>query len=302
MSERVTKTCIECGRPVEVSRQAVDFLSGAMMAQLRARFSDSGPVAKIEAAICDDCNRKQIEAIRAADVAEMDAHNEARRWRAMGIADSTVEEAEGVHPLIQPFVDMGNPPAGKHLHPLMQMFLDGRLIAGSESRGSLFMCGPTGNGKTTIAVQMLRELYRSTGTDFVYREEGNMIANLKRFREEVDRTGRTVADEERDLLRTTPVLVIDDFGSQTPTEFVSSVTFSILDARYQNQNLKTILISNARSLDALENDPRAKHIDGRIARRIRDWCVVAELSEWERSYNTWVEDQRRRRQRSQGAA
>ena len=85
------------------------------------------------------------------------------------------------------------------------------------------------------------------------------------------------------LIRTTPCLIIDDLGVETPTPFTQRTLFDILNYRY-NENLQTIITSNF-TLEKLQtrlSDSQLGLISyegKRIIRRIKAICQEIELTE-----------------------
>ncbi len=67
-----------------------------------------------------------------------------------------------------------------------------------------------------------------------------------------------------------PALVIDDFGIHNESDWVNSVLYDLIDARYEN-NLLTIITSND-PLDAWKELAK-----GRVYSRLREICIEIQI-------------------------
>ena len=123
---------------------------------------------------------------------------------------------------------------------------------GLEPGQSAFLHGSTGTGKTYLAAAML-----SGHGKFTAVVSADLMAKIK----------EAISNPERSVwgvlsgYKTSDYLLIDDLGSETPTDYALENIFMILDHRYRN-DLPTVITSNL-DLDAL-----AVKLDDRIASRI----------------------------------
>lgn len=117
---------------------------------------------------------------------------------------------------------------------------------------SLSLLGPTGCGKTWLAVKLLtditHELFRGRFAD-------STLA-IEQIKDEFtsDYRGKTMRE-----LSTIPVLLLDDLGAERGTEYQVEQIGLILRARY-NAQLLTIITSNAAKIDDV--------VESRIASRL----------------------------------
>jgi DNA replication protein DnaC len=112
---------------------------------------------------------------------------------------------------------------------------------------SLLLFGPSGTGKTHLAVGMLHELAR-TGRlyDRVY---GRLHARFATVPELLDELRESVrypqGDDPLRPLFTVPLLVLDDLGTEKPTEWVVDRLYVLINHRY-GAELPTLVTTNYR--------------------------------------------------------
>ena len=117
-----------------------------------------------------------------------------------------------------------------------------RLFGEGKSQG-IYFHGGTGSGKTLLSCAILNELIRLYQKPVKYAKISRDILGKLRasFNPNSDSYGEGRKIEEE--LARIPVLVIDDFGVHRESEWVNSVLYDLIDARYEN-NLLTIITSN----------------------------------------------------------
>ena len=107
----------------------------------------------------------------------------------------------------------------------------------------LYLSGGTGCGKTLLSCAILNELLRFHKVSVRYAKINRDI--LSRIRASYNPNsgiyGESVRIEKE--LGTVKALVIDDFDTYKETEWIQSVLYDLIDARYEN-NLLTIINSN----------------------------------------------------------
>jgi len=172
------------------------------------------------------------------------------------------------------------------------------IITNSEAQG-LYLCGDVGTGKTLLAAAIANQLIFShlvarakhNDTIFIsyadgYRHSSPAQISPVRFFSTADLFQRIrasfnfnyadcdVENIPEDLVKVckkVPVLVLDDFGAEKPTEWVQEQFFSIIDHRYVHL-LPLILTSN------LSPQEVEQTYGPRISDRIRDYCRVEMLT------------------------
>ena len=160
----------------------------------------------------------------------------------------------------------------------------------TEGRGLLFV-GSKGLGKTHLAVSILKSLIAERGASGVFWEHKELMENLRGAM-----FGSTAAGAEDALLRSLTkcdILVLDDLGDLTPSDWTWDTTSYILNSRY-NGNLSTIITTNLDNRASLSSttEPYDRFADVRKAAarltlgdrigdrmwsRLQEMCVIVEM-------------------------
>lgn len=142
-----------------------------------------------------------------------------------------------------------------------------RLRRGPRPSKGLYLHGPVGSGKTSVAAAIAVEV------DAAYWSMRDLIARCK------EEMNNAVRESAVDRAVRVPVLVLDDIGKQRATPYVVEVTCDVLERRFDRGHL-TIVTSNlspgemARYLgDAAWSRLRASSVD--VAMVAQDLRVVA---------------------------
>lgn len=131
------------------------------------------------------------------------------------------------------------------------------------TRRGIYFYGLPGSGKTHLASGIANDLLLKGRPRFTTSPE--LLLHIRKTYS----TGNS--DEEYiDRMSYSKLLIIDDLGSEKPTEWVLETLFVIIDRRYTNY-LPTIFTSNY-SLDQLK-----ERLGYRIASRIAEMTEVVEL-------------------------
>lgn len=147
------------------------------------------------------------------------------------------------------FTTEGKHPAVKEAHRAVQWWLNDALHGEKDLARWIVLYGNTGTGKSHLARnahKLLREFKRRT----LYRRATDMAADL--------RAGKY---EKIDMWAQTPFLIIDDFGAEMKSDFLTAQWYDLLDQRLGKW---TIITTN------LTPSQVSCHLDPRIASRFYD--------------------------------
>jgi DNA replication protein DnaC len=161
-----------------------------------------------------------------------------------------------------------------------------RDYPGSTEKGLLFM-GPSGVGKTHLAVSALKELIRRghQGLFCDYREL------LKEIQASYNPASQSTEMGVLEPVRSAEVLVLDDLGASKPSAWVLDIIGLVLNARY-NERSATILTTNyfdesegaepAAKLPggqrlAVKEDSLGDRIGARMRSRLYEMCRTVEV-------------------------
>lgn len=132
---------------------------------------------------------------------------------------------------------------------------------------SLFITGKTGSGKTGLAFGIMQsELISGKNCKYICYPE--YIDGLRHFQNDGIRTTHY---EKMKLANYEGILIIDDVGAETLSEFDRETLYIIINARYLYDRT-TIITSNM-------NLNQIGEMDDRIASRIAEMCEMVEMKD-----------------------
>lgn len=162
----------------------------------------------------------------------------------------------------------------------------------ADTRGNgILFTGPPGVGKTHLAVGILRHVIEHRGATGMFWEHKELLEKLRSFYD------ASIAGAENKLLGSIihcDVLVLDDLGDVTPSDWTWDTTSYILNSRY-NESRSTIITTNHRNeisyrapsgeeTSQLREARRAMRrvtlgdqIGERMRSRLQEMCVVVEM-------------------------
>lgn len=124
-----------------------------------------------------------------------------------------------------------------------------------DPQGWLVIAGDTGRGKTRLAAA-IANYSRESGSRVIFAVVPDLLDWLRvSFGPETNST----FDEQFEKVRTVPLLVLDDLGSQTSTPWAQEKLFQLLNYRY-NAALPTVITTNA-TVGQLETRIRTRITD-----------------------------------------
>jgi DNA replication protein DnaC len=146
-----------------------------------------------------------------------------------------------------------------------------RDYPGAAEKGLLLM-GPSGVGKTHLAVAALKELIR--------RGHGGLFCDYRELLKEIQASYNPASEstEMRILepIRNVEILVLDDLGASKPSDWVRDIVGIVLNARY-NENRTTVITTNYVDNPASEGET-TKGPDGKWIRAHREEKLEERIS------------------------
>jgi len=140
---------------------------------------------------------------------------------------------------------------------------------------SLFIHGPTGTGKTIISIFMYLEIKKK-----LYLEQSDDTISFTKTSEVFNGLKASFDDplvSEQVIINTLSemdYLILDDFGSEKPSDWMLSVFYLLIDRRYEN--LKTTIFTSNHSLKEIA----VKFGDDRITSRIQRMCKIIKKTKY----------------------
>jgi len=156
-------------------------------------------------------------------------------------------------------------PEGKSGEPQSQQQFkrayEAAMTFATEPRGWLVITGPSGSGKTHLAAAIANERIR-LGHPALFWTTPELLQHL---RSAFSPSSETAYDELSDQINNTPLLILDDLGTQSSTPWAKEKLDQLLNHRYNNQ-LPTVIVT-ATPIGELEervksrlSDPTLCHI------------------------------------------
>lgn len=133
-------------------------------------------------------------------------------------------------------------------------------LNGKNPRG-LYIFGQVGSGKTHLACSIANDLIKG-GTEVLFVVVSDYLEEIKySWDQSSDYSEREILDRAREV----SVLVMDDLGAHSYSDWTKSKIYAILNHRINN-NLPTVITSNLEYLEV------GNYLDHRISSRITELC------------------------------
>ena len=135
-----------------------------------------------------------------------------------------------------------------------------------RGKGLYLWSSAKGSGKTRMAVSLMNEIMVEHGIYGYFTTSTQILTEIKRTWDRDDVSESEILDK----LTKYHILVIDDFGTEIPKDWINTRFYHIINERYNNMKL-TIYTSN-HNLDRLQYDER-------IIDRIRETAYIVPFPE-----------------------
>lgn len=142
--------------------------------------------------------------------------------------------------------------------------------------GGLLLSGPSGTGKTHLAVSILKTLVKK-GIGCLFVDFHDLLTEIRTSYDELSQTS------ELQILRpvlTTEVLLMDDLGSQRMTEWMMDTVFHIINLRYQQKKTliaTTNLVMELSPVRGSAGETLRDRLGYRTISRLYEMCTFIEL-------------------------
>ncbi len=151
-------------------------------------------------------------------------------------------------------------------------------VKGAKLLQSLYLFGNPGTGKTFLAAIMANELLNQ-GKSVIFTDTPSLLDEMKNT---FDRESEATLEGIMNKLAKVDVLVLDDFGTETPTQWAVERLYLVINARYNAQK-QLIITSNYDLQQAADrlNHPSKGEVGvtgSRIISRVRGLCKIAQIS------------------------
>ncbi|HYT22144.1 MAG TPA: ATP-binding protein [Candidatus Polarisedimenticolia bacterium] len=160
--------------------------------------------------------------------------------------------------------DVGSTPQQTESLKKAKLLTEGfvREYPGSSEKGLLFM-GPSGVGKTHLAVAALKEL--------IHRGHAGLFCDYRELLKEIQASYNPASESTEmkilEPIRAVEILLLDDLGASKPSDWVRDIVGIVLNARY-NENRTTIITTNY--LDNPTSEGEATRLGGKLIPPVRE--------------------------------
>lgn len=120
-------------------------------------------------------------------------------------------------------------------------------ITQAERVDNLVLSGAVGTGKTHLCSAIANHLIQN-GKAVIYLRSGKLLDLIREYKYSFEKDTPSANKHSLQLLYRVPLLIIDDLGTESITEFAQEQLLSIIDERY-NHNLPWLISTNIQPND-----------------------------------------------------
>lgn len=166
--------------------------------------------------------------------------------------------------------------------------VEGFLRDYPATQQGLLLAGPSGVGKTHLAVAALKEL--------IHRGHGGLFCDYRELLKEIQASYNPASESTEmgilEPIRTVELLVLDDLGASKPSDWVRDIVSIVLNARY-NEKRTTIIttnyvdnprsegestrLPNGKLVAAIKDDSLEQRIGSRMRSRLYEMCRTVDI-------------------------
>lgn len=153
---------------------------------------------------------------------------------------------------------------------------NGESLPPQKERNGLFISGTAGTGKTHLAAAIANQLIHG-GVPVICMTMIDLLAQIKTTFDRAD--GATEAEVMR-LYEDVPLLIIDDMGTEQPTQWGITKIYAIINARYEAY-MPTIVTTNysgAELIDRMTPDRDDGYTAKKTIERLQETCAGIEMN------------------------
>lgn len=146
--------------------------------------------------------------------------------------------------------------------------------------GFLTVVGNPGCGKTHLA-QAIGNALQASGYEVVWSTAPDALRLLRSTFDQTSTKPKNSFDDQFDLFRKAPILLLDDLGAENATDWGKETLFQLLNERYEYQR-PTVITSNLHPNTAEANRRFGMRLCSRLLDAVQGQLVVVQAADYRR--------------------